>query len=173
MRARARTRCSSGPWRRRAPPTPPRSRRAPWWRASKARQDEQPARRDRMRSRQFSEEELRAIEAEMVKLRVDDVLLQTLVTLINLGARKLGPQPVPGPPERGGAGGEGSEPVRDLEEVRLAIEGARALLPVLEPRHGAELGQVKQALSQLQIAWAQLSAAPQKPADTEPVPTSE
>ena len=34
---------------------------------------------------QFSEEELRAIEAEMEQLTVDDVLLQTIVSLINLG----------------------------------------------------------------------------------------
>jgi hypothetical protein len=56
---------------------------------------------------QFSEEELRALEAEMEKLTVDDVLLQTLVTLINLGARKAGLAAPPG--ERGEAGGERSE----------------------------------------------------------------
>ena len=38
--------------------------------------------------REFTEEELRAIEAKMERLTADDVLLQTLVTLINLGARK-------------------------------------------------------------------------------------
>ena len=40
--------------------------------------------------RQPSEEEIRALEAELEKLTVDDVLLQTIVTLINLGARKAG-----------------------------------------------------------------------------------
>ena len=40
--------------------------------------------------RQPSEEEIRALEAEMEKLTVDDVLLQTIVTLINIGARKAG-----------------------------------------------------------------------------------
>ena len=39
---------------------------------------------------EFTEEEIAAIEAEMARLKVDDVLLQTLVTLINLGARKAG-----------------------------------------------------------------------------------
>ena len=34
---------------------------------------------------QFTEEELRAIEAEMEKVTVDDVLLQTIVSLLNLG----------------------------------------------------------------------------------------
>jgi hypothetical protein len=97
--------------------------------------------------RQFSEEEIRQIEAEMERLRVDDVLLQTLVTLINLGARKAG---LASPP------GEG-EPSRDLEQTKQAIDGARALLPILEPRHAQELAPVKDALSQLQMAYVQLS----------------
>jgi hypothetical protein len=119
-------------------------------------------------SREFSEEELKAIEAEMEKLRVDDVLLQTLVTLINLGVRKAG---LAAPPGRGEAGGERSEtgpPQRDLEQTREAIEGARALLPLLEPRHGKELGPVKDALSRLQMAFVQLSGgAPPAPAEPE------
>ena len=41
-------------------------------------------------SRQLTEEELRALEAEMDRITVDDVLLQTIVTLLNLGARKAG-----------------------------------------------------------------------------------
>jgi hypothetical protein len=105
-------------------------------------------------SRQFSEEEIRAIEEEMERLSVDDVLLQTLVTLINVGARKAG---LASPP-----GEEGVK--RDLEQTRQAIDGARALLPLLEPRHGAELAPVKQALSQLQMAYVQLSGgAPPEP----------
>jgi hypothetical protein len=101
-------------------------------------------------SREFTEEELKALEAEMEKLRVDDVLLQTLVTLINLGARKAGLAAPPGE----------EPPQRDLEQTRQAIEGARALLPLLEPRHANELGPVKDALSRLQMAFVQLSGAP-------------
>jgi hypothetical protein len=108
-------------------------------------------------SREFTEEELKAIEAEMEKLRVDDVLLQTLVTLINLGVRKAGLAAPPGE----------EPPQRDLEQTRQAIEGARALIPLLEPRHGKELGSVKDALSRLQMAFVQLSggapSAPGKP----------
>jgi hypothetical protein len=110
---------------------------------------------------QFSEEELRAIEAEMEKLTVDDVLLQTLVTMVNLGARKLGLAAPPGD----------EEPKRDLEQTKQAIDAARALLPLLEARHGQELGPVKDALSRLQMAYVQLSgnqaAEPQqeKPAE--------
>ena len=51
---------------------------------------------------------MRAIEAEMEKITVDDVLLQTIVTLLNLGARKAG---LAAPPGEGRA-----EP--DLEQVR-------------------------------------------------------
>ena len=122
-----------------------------------------------MSSREFSEDELRAIEAEMEKLTADDVLLQTLVTLINLGARKAG---LAAPP--------GEEPAqRDLEQTKLAIDGARAILALVEPRHGAQLGQVRDALSRLQMAYVQLSGAkpaaapepePEQPKPGEPGP---
>ena len=87
--------------------------------------------------RQPSEEEIRALEAELEKLTVDDVLLQTVVTLLNLGARKAGLA-------------EGAE--ADLPQVKQAIEAARALLPLLEERHGDQLGPVRDALSRLQMA---------------------
>jgi hypothetical protein len=116
-----------------------------------------------MSSREFSEEEIAAIEAEMEKLTVDDVLLQTAITLVNLGARKAG---LAAPP-----GEEGVK--RDLEQTREAIDGARAILPLLEKHHAEELRPVKDALSQLQMAYVQLSggapAAPETPAE-EPKP---
>jgi hypothetical protein len=96
---------------------------------------------------EFTEEEMAAIEAEMEKVKVDDVLLQTIVSLLNLGARKAG---LGGPP-----GEEPREP--DLEQVRQAVEGARALLPLVEPRHGEQLGPVRDALSRLQMFYAQRS----------------
>ena len=39
---------------------------------------------------EFTEEEMRALEAEMERITVDDVLIQTTVTLLNLAARKAG-----------------------------------------------------------------------------------
>ena len=45
---------------------------------------------------ELTEEQLRQIEAEMERITVDDVLLQTLVTLITLGARKAGLASPPG-----------------------------------------------------------------------------
>ena len=98
---------------------------------------------------EFTEDELAAIEAEMQKVKVDDVLLQTIVSLLNLGARKAG---LGGPP------GE-TPPEPDLEQVRQAIDGARALLPLVEPRHGKQLGPIRDALSRLQLFYAQRSGA--------------
>ena len=103
---------------------------------------------------QFSEDELRAIEAEMEKVTVDDVLLQTIVSLLNLGARKAGLGGPPGEPPR--------EP--DLEQVRQAVEGARALMPLVEPRHSEQLGPIRDALSRLQMFYAQRAAGQPAPA---------
>jgi hypothetical protein len=82
----------------------------------------------------------------MRRITVQDVLIQTTVTLINLGGRRLG---LAGPPEQAGD--------RDLEQARLAIEGARALVPLLPQE--ADLRPVRDALSQLQMAYAQAAAA--------------
>ena len=86
---------------------------------------------------QLTDEQLRQLEAEMERISVDDVLIQTTVTLLNLAARKAG---LAAPPGQG--------PTPDWEEVRQAIDGARALLPLLEARHGDQLGQVRQTLTQ-------------------------
>jgi hypothetical protein len=97
---------------------------------------------------ELTEEQLRALEEQMERLTPDDIMLDALVSLINLGARKLRPDLPPGE-------GEG----RDLAQARQAIDGARALLAQTEPRHAAELAQVKEALSRLQRAFVQLSGA--------------
>jgi hypothetical protein len=114
-----------------------------------------------MSTPEYSEEELRALEAEMDKITVDDVLLQTVVSLINLGARRIG--------AGGGAGGpEPREP--DVEQVQQAIEGARALLPLLEQRHAEQLAPVKDALSRLQMAYVQRRGGPPQPGPETPQP---
>ncbi len=108
--------------------------------------------------REFTDEEIRQIEEEMDKLQVDDVLLQTLVTLINLGARKAGLATRPG-----------EEPAsRDLGETKQAIDAARALFPLLEAKHGEQLAPVKDALSRLQMAYVQLSGG--NPGDSPSAP---
>ena len=94
---------------------------------------------------ELSEEELRQLEAEMERITVDDVLIQTTVTLLNLAARKAG-LGAPDPAQPG--------PAPDWEQVRQAIEGARALLPLLEARHAEQLGPVRDTLSRLQMVYA-------------------
>lgn len=95
----------------------------------------------------YSDEELRAAyEAELARIRVDDVLIQTVVSLLNLGARRAGLT----------GAIEGEEP--DFEQVRLAIEGTRALLPLVEPMLGPDAKQVRDAISQLQLAFARSGA---------------
>ena len=96
-----------------------------------------------MSQQEPSEEELRAaLEEQMRRITVPDVLIQTVVTLINLGGRRLG---LAGPPEQAGD--------KDVEQARLAIEGARALLPLLPQEE--DLGAVREALSRLQMAYVQ------------------
>jgi hypothetical protein len=95
--------------------------------------------------RQPTDEELAAAyEAQLKQIRVEDVLIQTLVSLLNLGGRKAGLSP-------------GTEGERDAEQVRQAIEGVRALLPVVEPLLGPDAGQIREALSQLQMAYTQIA----------------
>jgi hypothetical protein len=110
---------------------------------------------------EFSEEQLRQLEAEMERISVDDVLIQTTVTLLNLAARKAG---LGAPPDQA--------PAPDWEQVRQAIEGARALLPLLEARHAEQLGPVRDSLSRLQMVYAQKAggqaAAPAEQAPGEP-----
>ena len=107
---------------------------------------------------ELTEEQLRALEEQMERLTPDDIMLDALVSLINLGARKLRPDLPPGEEAKG----------RDLAQARQAIDGARALLGQVESRHAEELGQVREALSRLQMAFVQLSgdapAAPAEPA---------
>jgi hypothetical protein len=100
-----------------------------------------------MSEQQPSEEELRAaLEEQMRHIRVEDVLLQTVVTLINLGARRLG---LTGSPEEAGE--------RDPEQARLAIEGARGLIGLVDSE---ELKPLRDALSQLQMAYVQAAGGP-------------
>jgi hypothetical protein len=99
-----------------------------------------------------TEEEMRAAyEAELKRVRVDDLLVQTVVSLVNLGGRKAGVAP-------------GTEDERDLEQVRQAIEGVRVLLPLVEAELGPDAARIREALSQLQMIYAQSAAAGAGPA---------
>jgi hypothetical protein len=94
---------------------------------------------------QPSEEELRAaIEEQLRRVTVEDLLVQTIVSLVNLGGRRAGLAP-------------GTEGERDVRQLGQAIEAVRALMPLIEPAAGAELAPIRDALSQLQLAYAQLA----------------
>jgi hypothetical protein len=94
-----------------------------------------------------TEEELRAAyEAEIKKIRVEHVLLEHVVTLVNLGMRRTGLQP-------------GTEEEQDVEQVRVAIEAIRALIPLLERTAAEQIGPIRDALSQLQLAFLKIGGA--------------
>jgi hypothetical protein len=100
-----------------------------------------------------SEQELRAAyEAELSRITSADVMLQAAVSLLNIGGMRLGLASSPG-----AAPGSGPEP--DLEQVGEAIEGVRALLPILERKAPQELRPLRDALSQLQMAFARETGA--------------
>jgi len=83
------------------------------------------------------EQLLQQLEEELKKLKVSDLLVQTLYTVSSLGYRNL------------------SDEARDLDQARLAIETLRALLPVLEGAVGEDiLRDFKQVTSNLQLAYA-------------------
>lgn len=85
-----------------------------------------------------SEEELRqAIEEQLRNARVEDLLVQSVVNLVNLSARRLG-----------------MEEERDLAQAKLGIDAVRALVDLLPADLAA---QVREALSQLQLQFVQLS----------------
>jgi hypothetical protein len=90
-----------------------------------------------------SEAELTArLEEEFKKLKVSDVLVQTVFTLSSLGFQKL------------------SEEGRDLEQARLAIDSLRALVPALEGAVPAEvIRDFNQMVANLQLAYAKAAAA--------------
>jgi hypothetical protein len=103
--------------------------------------------------RQPSEEEIRAAyEAELKKVTVEDVLAQTAVSLVNLAGRRLGVS-------------EDTQDERDLDQVRDAIDAVRGLMPVLERRGAAEVAPLRDALAQLQMAYAQHAQGAGEPGD--------
>jgi hypothetical protein len=101
---------------------------------------------------QPSEEELRAAyEAEIKQIRIEQILLEQVVSLVNLGMRRTGLAP-------------GTEDERDVGQVRIAIEAVRALLPLLEQSAAPQAGQIRDALSQLQLAYVRLGGTAGGPA---------
>ena len=72
-------------------------------------------------------------EELLKRIKVDDVLLQTVVTLVNLAGRRLAVQEE-----------------KDPAQAKKAIDAVRALLPLCPQE---EVGPIKDALSQLQMVY--------------------
>jgi hypothetical protein len=105
---------------------------------------------------QLTEEQLRQLDAEIERIHVDDVILQTIVSLINLGARKGA---VGAPPEAGIQA--------DYEQLKIAIDAAQALINQVELRHADKLNPFRDALAQLKMAYARGGGKAGEPAPAE------
>jgi hypothetical protein len=81
------------------------------------------------------EEELRAqLEEEIRKVKVDDVVLQSAVSILNLSARRIA-----------------KEDERDLDQAKVGIDAARALTELVPEEARPQL---RQAVSELQLLYA-------------------
>jgi hypothetical protein len=84
---------------------------------------------------QLSEEEVRAqLEEEIRKVRVEDVVLQSVVSILNLSARRIA-----------------KDDERDLAQAKVGIDAGRALVDLVNPEAQAQL---RQAISELQVLYA-------------------
>ncbi len=110
-----------------------------------------------------TEEELRAAyEAELSRLTTTDMIAQAVVSLLNIGARRLAPPGGDRDPARPGDDRGPTRPSqRDLEQARDAIDAVRALLEILERSIPQEIKPLRDALSRLQMAYAR-EAAPRR-----------
>ena len=80
------------------------------------------------------EERQQQLEEQLRKVRVQDLLLESVASILNLSARRIAK-----PDER------------DLEQGKVGIEAVRAVLELLEPEPRE---QVREALSQVQVLYA-------------------
>jgi hypothetical protein len=86
-----------------------------------------------------TQEELRQqIEEQLGKLRVQDLLLESVAGILNLTARRIA-----------------KEDERDLEQARVGIDAVRAVLELIEPEEAQR--RVREALSELQLMYARES----------------
>jgi uncharacterized protein (DUF2236 family) len=91
-----------------------------------------------------TEEEMqRALEEQLRRVRVQDLLLESVASILNLSARRIAKQDE-----------------QDLEQGRVGIEAVRAVVGLLEPEAQE---QVRQALSQVQMVYARESGGGETP----------
>jgi hypothetical protein len=100
-----------------------------------------------------SEEELRArIEEQLRTVRVQDLLLDSAVSLLNLSARRIA-----------------KDDERDLEQARVGIEAVRGIVDLLDAEPAK---QIRTALSEVQVLFARQAegAEPEGDGGAEPSP---
>jgi hypothetical protein len=89
-------------------------------------------------SESADEKLIQQLEEELKKVKVSDLLVQTLYTVSSLGYGRL------------------SEENRDLEQAKLAIDAMRALIPVLADSVPEEVVRdFNQVTANMQLAYAQ------------------
>ena len=96
-------------------------------------------------SEHVNEEEQLAqqLAEELRRLRIEDVLIQTLITISSIGYRRLGLTAE-------------TKDDRDLQQAKLGIDTMTALTPVLENVVPDELvREFQQSVASLQLAYAQ------------------
>ena len=85
----------------------------------------------------LTDEERAMLEAQMKEIRVEDLLTQTVASVLNLSARRIV-----------------KEDEVDLDQARLGIESVRSIVALLLP----DVGQaIAEPLSQVQLLYAQKS----------------
>jgi hypothetical protein len=104
-----------------------------------------------------TDDELRQhLEDELRRLRVSDLLVQTIYTVSSLGYRRLTPDDL------------------DLEQARLAIEAVRALVPVLEGAVPEDvIRDFNQVRVNMQLAYAKAVADTGERPDASTAPSGE
>lgn len=101
----------------------------------------EPEQPDEQPSEQPSDEEMRQLDEEIRKVRVEDLILQGAVSILNLSARRIA-----------------KEDERDLEQAKVGIEAARALAELVPEEAQPQL---RQAVSELQLLYAKHAGEPE------------
>ena len=84
---------------------------------------------------QPTEEEIRAqLEEEIRNVRIEDLILQSVVSILNLSARRIA-----------------KDDERDLDQAKVGIDAGRALVDLVKPEAQPQL---RQAISELQLLYA-------------------
>ena len=98
---------------------------------------------------QLSEDEIREqLEQEIRKVRVEDVILQGAVSILNLSARRIA-----------------KDDERDLEQAKVGIDAARALTDLVPEEAQPQL---RQAVSELQLLYAKHAGESEGEGESEP-----